>query len=124
MESFSDRALDEKNLMYILKATLAGRVNIWAVIETEDGKADVLAMLATTAQVDNILGETNLQILALHAWKYIPRSVWAEQFDKLREYAVRRGYKNIVGWTSNKKLLLVSEALGGDTNIRMVRLEV
>lgn len=109
----------------ILERMLLGQIVGWLICDTvKNGEMKILGLGTTLISIDEGSTERNLLIYTLFAARPVSASVWRDGYDTLRRYANAEGCKNIIGYTSEPRVVDIIKALGGNANTTLIKMEV
>ncbi len=114
-----------KRMDYILESLLKDSLQCWVLTDVDSDNRTILYALATTEIViDQITQTKNLSIFSLFGLRPVHPELWKSGFETLRKFAKFNRCDNIIAFTEFQNVVNIVEQLGGDTSIRLLKLEV
>lgn len=110
----------ELRMHNVYKAIMQGIAECWILVK--DDETWLLGVLY--AAKDGLTEDMNLHIFALYGYRSISTNLWTIIFSKIKEKAAKLGYRKVIGYSSNKRVLQIAEVLGFDTSFKFMSLEV
>lgn len=119
---------DQAHVSQFLENLLLGRLQAWLLIEKkgegEQVTYDIKALTVTTVWRDLGTGAKNLLIYALYGYSFVEPALWKDGLEALRKFARAEGCHQIVAFTKVPRVIQIAKELGGDSETRLVTLEV
>lgn len=112
------------SMQRMLNAITSGQAECWTLVERRPDKPCVLAIVVTAVTVDSITTSKNLIVYAMYGAPRIAMWQWQLGYQRLQEYARKRGCKKILAFSDVPDVLKLVERLGGTTDVHIVELEV
>ena len=103
----------------ILERLLSGNMQCWYIVT--GGK--VLATLTTSVMYDPG-GVQSLFIYTVFGFGNIPEEEWKMAYDSLRAFAKKYNCEHIFAYSENPRIIQLVNQLGGNTETRIIKLEV
>ena len=114
-------ASDEKEIEnVVLESIVKGELEVYYAIR----RGELIGILALKEDYEYITMTKNLLIFSLFGVRAITMENWILGITALRKIAKAKMCSNIVAQTSNKKIIEVTKALGGDASWTLIKLEV
>jgi len=119
---------EQANMTQFLENLLMGRLHVWVLVEQKgegpEATYDTKAFVITTIWKDIGTGARNLLIYALYGYSLISEELWRDGLACLRKFARAENCHQIVAYTRVPRIVEVVRLLGGDTDTRLITLEV
>ena len=119
---------EQQHISQLLENLLMDRLQAWLLVtkEGEGEKAvfDIKALGITTVWKDIGTGARSLLIYALYGYSYVEPAVWQAGFEGLKKFAASEGCHQIVAFTKVPRVLEIVKSLGGDSDTKLITLEV
>lgn len=114
----------QEGLNELLEGLLAGRMQAWTLYEVEEGAVKIYALIVTTVWVEiGTLGR-NLLIYALYGYSFVKPELWKGALEILRKFARANDCQKIVAFSKVPRIWEIVSQLGGNTETKLVTLEV
>ncbi len=110
----------EARMLRILTNAMDNKVQVWQI--TSAGEPQVY--LLTYINVDFITGVRNLLIYSMFSMGGTPNLVWDEGFFVISKFAKANGCLSIMAFTENEEVIRIVKQLKGNTDQRLVYMEV
>jgi hypothetical protein len=119
---------DQGAVSQFLENLLMGRLQAWLLVEQQgEGERAVFnikALAVTTVWRDLGTGAKNLLIYALYGYSFVEPALWKDGLGALKKFAEAEGCHQIVAFTKVPRVLQIVKELGGESEMRLVTLEV
>ncbi len=114
----------EMLLNNMLLGILHKQYDCWIIKGERDGKPKQLGGVITTVRVEPLTGVRSLLIYSLYVKQMLSDEEWKELFKLASHVATKHKCKRICAYTRNPSVLSIVESLGGQSEMRVVELEV
>lgn len=108
----------------IFASLLRGEMQLWIAYVRTTKEIKAVAIVITTVEEDGCSGVRNLLIYTLYGWSRIPGELYATSIETLKKWARARQCHRVVALTANERILELIEGLGGNSEYRMVTIDV
>lgn len=119
---------DQGHVTQFLENLVMGRLQAWTLVEKkgegEKATYDIKALVVTTVWRDLGTGAKNLLIYALYGYSFVSPDLWKEGLEALKKFARAEGCHQIVAFTKVPRVIQIVEGLGGNSDTRLITLEI
>lgn len=112
-----------EKLNRIMESTLSGELEVWVYYDNEDG-IKIKSIWTTSIVVDPESQTKNLLMYSIYNYDHTEDSNWLEGLKTMNAYAISKGCSNITGFTNNEYILKFVQSVGGQTDIRFIKIPV
>lgn len=112
--------MTERRAYQIQGACKSGALDVWFMFRG----ASVVAVAMTRVFKDSILGQSLLQIVAVHAMEKLPSDAWSVGIRGLTQWARRMRCDALQAYTRSDRVIELAEQFGFDLDWRLIRKEV
>lgn len=108
----------------VLVAIMHGTLQVWIATQRTEGSVRVFGGVVTQMTAPTVTGPRNLWLYSLFIHELPPTQLIGKMLDTLKDYARENGCRGIFAITNNDVIRKLVDHLHGDTDYRLVRLEV